>query len=112
MLCILLASVFIIIGAIKWLLESLHIGDYGDKYVFITGCDSGFGNLLARKLDKMGLHVFAGCFTDTGAKDLKQACSAMLETIKLDVTSEVSITKAAKEVRGKLPENKGNKFDV
>lgn len=22
-----------------------------DKYVFITGCDSGFGNLLARQLD-------------------------------------------------------------
>lgn len=107
MLCIIIASVCIAIGVIKWLLESMHIGNYDDKYVFITGCDSGFGNLLAKKLDGMGLHVFAGCLTDSGAKDLKRACSARLVTVELNVTSEASIAKAAKEVENKLPENKG-----
>lgn len=34
------------------------------KYVFITGCDSGFGRLLALKLLKMGVNVFAGCYTE------------------------------------------------
>ena len=112
MLFTIIASICIAIGIIKWLLESLHIDNYGDKYVFITGCDSGFGNLLAKKLDGMGLHVFAGCLTDRGAKELKQACSARLETIELNVTSEDSIAKAAKEVEDKLPENKGKQMKL
>lgn len=33
------------------------------KHVFITGCDSGFGQLLALRLSSQGVHVYAGCFT-------------------------------------------------
>ena len=32
------------------------------KAVFITGCDTGFGNGLARKLDGCGFTVLAGCY--------------------------------------------------
>ncbi len=31
------------------------------KAVFISGCDTGFGHLLAVKLDKLEYRVFAGC---------------------------------------------------
>lgn len=36
------------------------------KYILITGYDTGFGNLLARRLDSMGCHVIAACLTDKG----------------------------------------------
>ena len=32
------------------------------RAVFITGCDTGFGNLLARRLDSYGFTVLAGCY--------------------------------------------------
>ena len=31
------------------------------KAVFITGCDTGLGHLLALRCDQIGLRVFAGC---------------------------------------------------
>ena len=34
--------------------------DLTDKAVLITGCDTGFGLLLAKQLDELGVHVFAG----------------------------------------------------
>ncbi|KAG8542882.1 hypothetical protein GDO81_005675 [Engystomops pustulosus] len=69
-----------------------------DKYVFITGCDSGFGNLLAKQLDKLGMKVLAACLTDNGAKMLKKETSTRLQTIILDVTNSHSVSSAAKWV--------------
>ena len=46
-----------------------------DKYVFITGCDSGFGNLLARQLDRRGMRVLAACLTEKGAEELRNKTS-------------------------------------
>ena len=36
------------------------------RAVFITGCDSGFGNALALELDGKGVPVYAGCLTEEG----------------------------------------------
>ena len=36
---------------LRWQRERQVVSHLRDKYVFITGCDSGFGNLLARQLD-------------------------------------------------------------
>ena len=33
------------------------------KAVLITGCDTGFGNLLAKRLANEGVTVFAACLT-------------------------------------------------
>ncbi len=74
--------------------DSLEIGDITDKYVFVTGCDSGFGNLLCKKLDRKGFHVLAGCLTEKGADDLKRVAGPYLKTILLDVTNQESIQKA------------------
>ncbi|KAL7989776.1 hypothetical protein Chor_012442 [Crotalus horridus] len=48
-----------------------------EKYVFITGCDSGFGNQLARQLDARGLRVLAACLTPEGAEQLEKVTSAL-----------------------------------
>ena len=63
-------------------------------YVFVTGCDSGFGNLLCRRLDKRGFRVLAGCLTEKGADDLKRVTGPNLKTCILDVTNTASIQKA------------------
>uniref|UniRef100_A0A8D0CR55 Retinol dehydrogenase 5 (11-cis/9-cis) n=1 Tax=Sander lucioperca TaxID=283035 RepID=A0A8D0CR55_SANLU len=76
------------------LTNSLQIEDISNKYVFVTGCDSGFGNLLCKKLDRRGFRVLAGCLTEKGADDLKRAAGPYLKTILLDVTNQDSIQKA------------------
>lgn len=70
-----------------------------DKYVYITGCDSGFGNLLARHLDKLGFCVIAGCYTEKGEDELKKSSSNRLRTLHLDVTDSESVSKAAAEIK-------------
>ncbi|NP_001079189.1 retinol dehydrogenase 7 L homeolog precursor [Xenopus laevis] len=77
-----------------------------DKYVLITGCDSGFGNLLAIQLDRRGIHVLAACLTDKGAQDLKKKTSSRLQTFILDVTDSKSVCSVANWVSG-IVGNKG-----
>lgn len=69
-----------------------------DKYVFITGCDSGFGNLLAKQLDKRGMKVLAACLTEAGAENLKKETSSRLQTIILDVSDSQSVNSAGQWV--------------
>lgn len=33
---------------------------FADRYVLVTGCDSGVGNLIAKALHRRGYYVFAG----------------------------------------------------
>jgi len=54
--------------------------DLRDKAILITGCDTGFGKLLALRLEKVGWgRVFAACLTKTGVENL----SAMKMTERL-----------------------------
>ncbi|XP_036310448.1 retinol dehydrogenase 16 isoform X1 [Pipistrellus kuhlii] len=79
--------------------ETQVVSHLQDKYVFITGCDSGFGNLLARQLDLQGLRVLAACLTEKGAEQLRGKTSDRLETVILDVTSTESIAAATQWVK-------------
>ncbi|KAJ9596482.1 hypothetical protein L9F63_012490 [Diploptera punctata] len=83
------------------------ISKLDDKAVFITGCDSGFGNSLAQRLDKKGITVYAGClFPDgDGPAQLRQSCSDRLKILQLDVTKEDHVQDAVKTVTSTL----GNK---
>ncbi|WAR25970.1 RDH16-like protein [Mya arenaria] len=92
---------------IRWILRRFRVRNYADKYVFITGCDTGFGNLLAKRLDRFGINVFAGCLTSDGAHALRETCSKRLNTLNLDVTNEESIAKAKLFVEKRLPKGKG-----
>ncbi|XP_069614620.1 retinol dehydrogenase 7-like isoform X2 [Ranitomeya imitator] len=95
---LLLLAVIGLIFLYRWYRQSLILGNLTDKYVFITGCDSGFGNLLAKQLDKRGMKVLAACLTNEGAENLKKETSSRLQTIILDVTDSKSVSAAAEKV--------------
>ncbi|XP_076776666.1 retinol dehydrogenase 7 isoform X2 [Arvicanthis niloticus] len=82
--------------------ERKVVSDLHNKYVFITGCDSGFGNLLARQLDRRGLRVLAACLTVEGAEQLRSKTSERLETVILDVTKTESIVAATQWVKERV----------
>ncbi|XP_045554863.1 retinol dehydrogenase 7 isoform X1 [Salmo salar] len=86
----------------RWFREIPRVPDKGDKYVYITGCDSGFGNLLARHLDELGFCVIASCFTEKGEEDLRKACSDRFTTLHLDVKKNESVDKAAALIKDKV----------
>ncbi|KAL6115510.1 dhrs9 [Pungitius sinensis] len=88
----------------RWCRELPHVPDKDSKYVYITGCDTGFGNLLARHLDKKGFKVIASCFSERGEEDLKKSCSGNLTTTHLDVRSKDSIAKVAAMIKEKVGE--------
>uniref|UniRef100_A0A8C3VXZ9 Hydroxysteroid 17-beta dehydrogenase 6 n=1 Tax=Catagonus wagneri TaxID=51154 RepID=A0A8C3VXZ9_9CETA len=87
---------------LRWYRERQVVSNLGDKYVFITGCDSGFGNLLARQLDLRGLRVLAACLTEQGAQQLRNQTSDRLETVILDVTKTESIAAATEWVKERV----------
>ncbi|XP_054644434.1 retinol dehydrogenase 1 isoform X2 [Dunckerocampus dactyliophorus] len=74
--------------------DSSKVDAFSLKHVLITGCDSGFGNLLARRLDLQGFHVIAACLTQKGSADLACSTSPRLKTLLLDVTDSESIRRA------------------
>ncbi|XP_056292389.1 retinol dehydrogenase 5 [Pseudoliparis swirei] len=90
-----ISATFVVLWIMVWLYrDSLEIENIAEKHVFVTGCDTGFGNLLCQNLDRKGFHVLAGCLTEKGADDLKKAAGPHLKTVLLDVTNQDSIQKA------------------
>ncbi|XP_074082439.1 retinol dehydrogenase 16 [Macrotis lagotis] len=90
----------------RWYQERQLVNNLEDKFVFITGCDSGFGNLLTKQLDLRGLRVLAACLTEEGAEQLRRRTSDRVETVILDVTKTESINAAAQWVKERVG-NKG-----
>ena len=91
----------------KGKLENLHT-----RYVFITGCDSGFGRETAIRLDKMGVHVLAACLTKQGAQDLRSMTSGKLKTFQMDVTDSQQIKDVFKQVKNLLPSGEGKDKNI
>ncbi|XP_048205914.1 retinol dehydrogenase 16 [Perognathus longimembris pacificus] len=87
---------------LRWYRERQVVSHLQDKYVFITGCDSGFGNLLARQLDMRGLRVLAACLTEKGAEQLRNKTSERLETVILDVAKAESVAAATQWVKERV----------
>nr|ANA78439.1 11-beta-hydroxysteroid dehydrogenase 2 [Monopterus albus] len=74
------------------------------KAVFITGCDSGFGNATAKRLDAMGFEVFATVLdlSGDGARELQRTCSPRLTLLQVDITQPQQIQQALLDTRTKL----------
>lgn len=89
-------------------LRQLPLPHYEGRHVVITGCDTGFGNMLAKELDSRGLSVFAGCLTNNGEEELKKSCSRKLRTFPLDVSDPDSIQKALHYIKTQLPDDTGD----
>ncbi|KAF8771366.1 Retinol dehydrogenase 16 like protein [Argiope bruennichi] len=86
----------------KWCLQDEI--DIKNKAVLITGCDSGFGYLLAQQLDKKGFKVFASCLfpCGPGASELKAILSARSKVFGLDVRKQESVLQALEFVKENL----------
>lgn len=116
-LCVLICIPFIIAQECFFCVSILFVCVYVANYVykkktarsidvigqgiFITGCDSGFGFGLAKRLDSMGFTVFAGCLQENsdGANTLKSSTTGRLHVIQLDVTKDKSVEEAVKFVK-------------
>ena len=83
----------------RWYRERQTVKNLTEKYVFITGCDSGFGRALARQLDARGMRVLAACLTQKGAEELERLTTDRLKTTILDVTSTESVAAATEWVK-------------
>lgn len=68
------------------------------KHVFITGCDTGLGNSLAKWLDKKGFCVIAACTTEKGSQELQSCSSLSLKTVNLNLADSNSIARAVEFV--------------
>ena len=82
--------------------EVVKLSDLNNRHVLVTGCDTGFGNLLVKHLDKLGIPVFAGCLTEGGQEKLRAGCSRNVFPVGLDVTEEESVQKCLAIVKEKL----------
>lgn len=113
MCCLLLAFILVIIYIAYKIYEyqkgKTFIENISNRYVFITGCDSGFGNGFARLLDKQGVPVIAGYLTEKGGADLKKQTSSRLRVVQIDVTDQTSIRNAVDSVKRILPKSAGKK---
>ncbi|CAJ0942539.1 unnamed protein product [Ranitomeya imitator] len=71
-----------------------------------SGCDSGFGNAAAHKMDQMGFSVIASVLDpqSPGAKDLQKRCSDRLTIIQMDLTKPEDIKRASQIIREKTEE--------
>jgi len=97
---------FIVLWVVwRWFRSLLRVSKER-RAVFITGCDTGFGNMLVKHLDKQGVHVFATCLTAQGVSSLSQECSQRVTAIRADVTSEKEMETAAAVVQEKLSNEK------
>ncbi|XP_064002191.1 D-beta-hydroxybutyrate dehydrogenase, mitochondrial-like [Pogoniulus pusillus] len=79
------------------------------RAVLITGCDSGFGHLLALRLYRLGFTVFAGCLCPSGegARRLQREAAVgpgHLQVLRLDVTRDCDVLAAKELVLSHLPE--------
>ncbi|XP_063225429.1 retinol dehydrogenase 16-like [Bacillus rossius redtenbacheri] len=83
------------------LLPRRLLPDLQRKAVLITGCDSGFGHMCAKRLDALGVTVYAGCLfpEGAGAAQLKAAASSRLHVVPLDVTRDEDVRRAVEYVK-------------
>ena len=110
-MCFLFLSCIIAAGLIYYYFNQWYrrdfIEDFHEKRVFITGTDSGFGRKLAIDLDRRGVIVYAGCYTENGAKELAKTTSKRLKLVRIDVTDVTSVTQAKKFIEEDIPANEG-----
>ncbi|NXU63012.1 RDH7 dehydrogenase, partial [Horornis vulcanius] len=80
---------------IYWIIRDRYrVRNLNGKHVFITGCDTGLGNLLAKWLDKKGFCVIAACATEKGSQELRSCSSLSLKTVNLNLADSNSIARA------------------
>jgi NAD(P)-dependent dehydrogenase (short-subunit alcohol dehydrogenase family) len=94
-----------IVAAIIWrfVCPLIRVSRLNERFVLITGCDSGFGRLAALRLQARGLKVIAACLTDSGLKSLQTEATrngpGSIVCIPLDVTKDASVASAVDAIK-------------
>lgn len=112
-LIVFLVILSIIYYSARYLWELIQVDGLNKKAVFISGCDTGFGHLLALKCTKNGIPVYAGCYTKEGEERLQKEAKGnpgRLVTVPLDITKDESVKKAADLVKKNLPKDESKEF--
>lgn len=76
----------------------------GNKAVLVTGCDSGIGHAVVRKLDSLGMKVYAACLdtNSPGAVSLHNNCSENVHILQLDITNKKDIENVVSFINNKV----------
>ncbi|GBG32958.1 Retinol dehydrogenase 2 [Hondaea fermentalgiana] len=75
------------------------------EYIYVTGCDTGFGSILVNMLDEQGKYgVFAGCYMSETVEKLKNTASDRVVGIQLDVSKQESVDACARTIKDHLAE--------
>lgn len=106
--------------------SSSQLTDLDKRVIFITGCDSGIGNALARYFHSLGFIIFAGCLdlSSKGISDLtllneidknksstKNICSnKRIHIVQIDITKTDSVKNAVDRLNQFLDKNNELKF--
>jgi 11-cis-retinol dehydrogenase len=72
-----------------------------DKYVLISGCDTGFGHELSIQLDQQGFNVLAGVYVPNNIDILKNKLSSKASVFRLDITKQDDIDVAFELIQKK-----------
>lgn len=92
------AAAFVLFAAWSYLpRRRMAVPDQRAAMVVVSGCDSGFGEHVARACAAAGFTVLAGCLTAEGARALGGV--AGLEALQLDVTRASDVAALAARVR-------------
>ncbi|CAG2104111.1 unnamed protein product [Medioppia subpectinata] len=101
--------ILITINLLRRFRKKILISSHG-KAVLITGCDTGFGHLLALSLNERGFRIFATVYdpNSDGAKKLATSCRFpdQMVVIKMDVTDDNDVRQAYSAVSSDLQEHK------
>jgi len=94
--------IFLIVCCLFYnLIRSLKLDPKTNNYVvLITGCDTGFGNMTAKRLARMGCEVIACCYTEQGVEEFQQLG---IKGLRLDISDRDSINKVFEEVSKNYP---------
>lgn len=99
--------IIVLYKLVDYLIRKPFISGRKDKHILVTGCDTGFGHELAKRLDKAGVTVWAGCLTERGEDELRKVCTASLRTVPLNVADPKSVRQAYEVVKAGLPPGTG-----
>ncbi|KAH6923553.1 hypothetical protein HPB50_002192 [Hyalomma asiaticum] len=80
--------------------------DGDGKAVLVTGCDTGFGNLLAKRLSRDGFMVYAGCLNASSEEAGELAKESNIHVLQMDVTNEAEVDSALDAVKSTLGQKK------
>lgn len=104
-----LSAVFVNSFYRKWFIKSVSSSD---KVVLVTGCDTGFGNLFAKYLNKKGYHVFASCINEQSLNHLKYEAEfpEKLFPFLMDITKDDQIQNCYELIEDYLNKKQTVKF--